>query len=295
MSNIIMFCAGILLIAFVKLSYRATKNHLGQRPQDHSVIALLWVNVAFALLMALGVFLMINALRSAGVLSDLRSHFLPFASAGAPTGKGNPGGDIGQTMGLVFAALGVIMTLVTAIVISVARASVEDIRRIEDRFMTKRDQINHGIEDIRRAREISEARLALVMKSIRASRSNLNGIRTITSNTGCATSDQKIERSLRSQIEEIYSANDGDIDEIKIFASAISGYAANPGQRKDFFHAMGKEGLDYVKALKKMIEVCYQDKSFDDRRTQITGILKELTDYCYWHEYQNKLDQRPTA
>lgn len=295
MSDIIIFCAGILLIVFVKLSYRATKNHLGQRPHDHSVIVMLWVNVAFALLMALGVFLMINALRSAGVLSDLRSHFLPSARLVAPTGKGVPGGDIGQTMGLVFAALGVIMTLVTAIVISVARASVEDIRRIEDRFMTKRDQINHGIEDIRKAREISEARLALEVKSIRASRSNRNAIRTITSNVGSGTSDQSIERNLRYQLEEIYSANEGDLDEIKIFASAISGYAAIPDQREDFFHAMGKEGLDYVKALKKVIEVCYQEESFDDRRKQITGILKELTDYCYWHEYQNKLDQRPIA
>jgi hypothetical protein len=295
MSNIIMFCAGILLIAFVKLSYRATKGHLGQRPHDHSVIALLWVNVAFALLMALGVFLMIDALRSAGVLRDLRSHFLPSAPAGATAGKGDPGGDIGQTMGLVFAALGVIMTLVTAIVISVARASVEDIRRIEDRFMTKRDQINHGIEDVRKAREISEARLALVMKSIRASRSNLNAIRTIKSNTPKGTFNPGTEHDLRVTIEEFYSANDGNLEQIKIFAAFISEHTINPGTRNDFFTAMGSEGLGYVIALKAAVETCYQDKSFDDQRTQITGVLKELTDYCYWHEYQNKLDQRRPA
>lgn len=295
MSNIITFCAGILLIAFVKLSYRATKGHLGQRPHDHSVIALLWVNVAFALLMALGVFLMVNALRSAGVLSDLRSHFLSSAPAGATTSKSIPGGDIGQTMGLVFAALGVIMTLVTAIVISVARASVEDIRRIEDRFMTKRDQINHGIDDIRKAREISEARLALVMKSIQASRSNLIAIKTIASNDVKGTGSQSAERNLRVLIEELYSANDGDVAAIKRFADVISKHTTNADERKEFFHTMGGEGLEYVKALKKVVETCYQDESFDDRRTQIAGILKELTDYCYWHEYHNKLDQRTPA
>ena len=278
-------CIGILLLIFVKLSYRSTKIYLEQKGRSHSIYVILWTNIGFALLAALGVFLILMAISCSDWYNHLKSGYLAVpSSSGVAAVQDDPGS---QTMGLIFAALGIVMTLVTTIVISVSRSAVEDIRAIEERFLAKKDEINGGINELHRAREASEARLMLVLKAIHANRDNMKALKAIRSNKPHPDPDQSMEYDFRLQLEEMYFIDENDSDAIRLFTNLIEQNMNDENRRAIFFHAMGDQGRDYIMALIHAQNHRYQTEPSGADRKQLSRDLDILKRCCdRYQEYK---------
>ena len=172
--------------------------------------------------------------------------------------------DWSGLLALIFAALGIVMTLVTTIVISVSRSAVEDIRRMDERMHSKKNEIFaefkkeqekcqeqfKGVaDDIARTRVQANFVLSMFRahianyQEIQAHRSNQQSYSRLLSTNAAEPSNSDNAVTIRNQLSKFYLLGSDNIYSQCEYAEFLSKYSS------DISSICLEEDLGYLKAV----------------------------------------------
>lgn len=149
---------------------------------------------------------------------------------------------------LILAALGIVMTLVTTIVIAVSRAAIDDIRRIEKKF-APRIKKHVKLDKKWEARfQLHELRQSLAIRSANLAEANRNLINTLNSNMKNHPDDADLEgrRDARRRVSNLYSPASHDVEFIELFVNTFTGL------KNDLHGDMEDEEIRYLDDLARL-------------------------------------------
>ncbi|MDX2300512.1 MAG: hypothetical protein NW204_12375 [Xanthomonadaceae bacterium] len=149
---------------------------------------------------------------------------------------------------LILAAIGIVMTLVTTIVIAVSRAAIDDIRRIEKKF-APRIKKHVKLDQKWEARfQLHELRQSLAIRSANLAEANRNAIKTLISNIKQFPQEVGLPQRLkaRERIRNLYSTASYDVKFMELFVETFNGL------KDDLCDEIENEEIHYLDDLARL-------------------------------------------